>query len=491
MRNLTCFFTNQRSVALFYTGLAFSLLRIDASAQENGLKVHEWGTFTTLQCSDGYRLSGLHRDEEKLPPFVSRISYTFSDNKGYPQQTFIQGVTVKMETPVLYFYSPQQMQVAVDVKFRGGSISEWFPERSEGESSDFQYLIDFKKPKTGWINWQTTVLAPEDSLNYTPQPVTGNFPQWVAPRYTKSNLVKNPQGQVEKFLFYRGIANFEVPVKVEFNTSGNLVITNQGLDKLSYVLVYDKRDSLPAEIWWAGEIKENYMKVVPRLSASGHIDLEAEMLRFENSLVQAGLYRDEAKAMLNTWKKSYFEHEGLRVFWIASRAFTDDVLPLVLNPRPEELERVIVGRSEILSPEFEEELKKMTVKEMEIRYRDDRFLSAYFESHGRTTLPLTTINKDTDLSVTGITNEKRDGGLYLYPNPATNSIHVGFPCQVSDAVQMVLLNYTGTQVALIADKASKTLYTKDIPLEHLSSGIYLLHIHVGNKQVYTRKIVKE
>ena len=35
--------------------------------------------------------------------------------------------TVRMETPVIYFYAEQETTVSVDVQFRQGLITEWYP----------------------------------------------------------------------------------------------------------------------------------------------------------------------------------------------------------------------------------------------------------------------------------------------------------------------------------------------------------------------------
>lgn len=94
-------------------------------------------------------------------------------------------------------------------------------------------------------------------------------------------------------------------------------------------------------------------------------------------LVEAGLSHEEAAAMLATWKESYFEREGLRVFWIVPRAFTDRVLPLRLDPAPTSLERVLVGRSEVISPEFATEIDQAFRADAGARWRDDRYFGAY------------------------------------------------------------------------------------------------------------------
>jgi hypothetical protein len=66
-------------------------------------------------------------------------------------------------------------------------------------------------------------------------------------------------------------------------------------------------------------------------------------------LVSQGLFPDEAHAMLETWKDSWFE-EGSRVIYILPRQFVDSVLPLTITPAPEQLTRIFVGRLELVTP---------------------------------------------------------------------------------------------------------------------------------------------
>ncbi len=75
-----------------------------------------------------------------------------------------------------------------------------------------------------------------------------------------------------------------------------------------------------------------------------------------DELVAAGLNRAEADAMVQTWWRSYFERPGTRVFWIMPRALTDKILPLKIEPAPADVVRVLVGRSEVLTPRFESDL---------------------------------------------------------------------------------------------------------------------------------------
>jgi hypothetical protein len=78
----------------------------------------------------------------------------------------------------------------------------------------------------------------------------------------------------------------------------------------------------------------------------------------EAALVKAGLYAKEARAMVNTWERSYFRTDGLRVLYVLPRAVTDATIPLQIQPAPDELVRVMVGRVEVLTPAKEARIEK-------------------------------------------------------------------------------------------------------------------------------------
>ena len=60
--------------------------------------------------------------------------------------------------------------------------------------------------------------------------------------------------------------------------------------------------------------------------------------------------------MVETWRDSWFE-EGTRLFYIASRKTVDAILPLDVTPAPAEVERVFVGRIELVTPATEAEVR--------------------------------------------------------------------------------------------------------------------------------------
>jgi hypothetical protein len=84
-------------------------------------------------------------------------------------------------------------------------------------------------------------------------------------------------------------------------------------------------------------------------------DYSAENLRkLEHSFVAAltskGLFEDEARAMLETWEAAYFKASGTRLFYIVPRPWLDHYLPLEISA-PAKIERVMVGRIELRSPQ--------------------------------------------------------------------------------------------------------------------------------------------
>ena len=70
----------------------------------------------------------------------------------------------------------------------------------------------------------------------------------------------------------------------------------------------------------------------------------------------------EAEAMVQTWRDSWFEEDGLRVLYVLPRPWTDQTLPMTLDPAPQQLVRVMVGRAEILTPDLQQRLSALLLK---------------------------------------------------------------------------------------------------------------------------------
>lgn len=348
--------------------------------------VHEWGTFTSVHASDGTLLSGLEREEHRLPNFVQCHAGFSPANKGWDRP--VKNVTIKMETPVLYFYSGHELAVTVDVGFHGGSISQWYPERSGGEElpplpgniTDIMQLrtmlpVDFGKGFEGSIQWKATVLAPgsADAISSNKEWET---PQWPRTRVAEANRVRTPEGTVEGFLFYRGIGNFRLPIDIRVSADGLLRLRNTGEARIPFVWIYDNRGDVGGKYAWDGALESGESQSVEIAKVDFGPDRTGALL---GPLQAAGLTKAEALAMLATWKESYFDAPGLRVFWIVPREFTDRILPLKVTPSPDKLERVLVGRSEVLTPAFEKEFVEGFRADGSKRWVNDRYFPAYRE----------------------------------------------------------------------------------------------------------------
>src|SRR5262249_26305006 len=81
-----------------------------------------------------------------------------------------------------------------------------------------------------------------------------------------------------------------------------------------------------------------------------------------DALTSQGLYRREAEAMVKTWNDSWFQEEGVRVLYILPRQWTDQTLPLTIEPAPREVVRVMVGRAEVITPAAEKQLSDFLTK---------------------------------------------------------------------------------------------------------------------------------
>ncbi|HSU89055.1 MAG TPA: hypothetical protein VLL56_09480, partial [Terriglobia bacterium] len=89
-----------------------------------GFGVHEWGTFTSVAGENGTAITWQpFGGPTDLPCFVDRFWFVdrIRNVKGA-----LMG-TVRMETPVLYFYASREAIANVKVRFPKGVITEWYP----------------------------------------------------------------------------------------------------------------------------------------------------------------------------------------------------------------------------------------------------------------------------------------------------------------------------------------------------------------------------
>src|SRR5262245_39789157 len=364
--------------------------------------VHEWGTFTSVQGADGILMEWNPLVTTELPSFV----YDLKKPSGDPRRLFA-GVFTKdsyrtlqrMETPVLYFYSDRERTVDVTVKFPEGRITEWFPQAREFGPSTMQpravlgeldalanragvrgvnlSSLDTKKGiSESLVRWTDVRILPAkqhgDLQALMPGDASGSH--YYAAREADADFLRvnarvkdDYKPEHEKFLFYRGVGNFKTPLQVTLSGDNDehVSLRNTGGEPLSDLFVLHMRN---------GQGKFLYLdQLAPRAERAVNLDPKKDTVSLSEladrisgqmrvALVQQGLYEREAAAMVKTWRDSWFEEQGLRVLYVLPRAWTDRVLPIGIEPKPQELVRVMVGRAEVITPTMEWKLMKQIVR---------------------------------------------------------------------------------------------------------------------------------
>jgi hypothetical protein len=309
------------------------------------LTAHEWGTFTSIAGKDGHAVEWLPlTGSTDLPSFVQHFS-------GAAFKGGLLG-TVRMETPVLYFYTNRETTVSVHVSFSKGLITEWYPRASRvypvsavaPKYANFSDWSLYQQHPDGSIAWDSVELQPRSFAEF---PRENRANHYYAARQTASTPleIKTSNGaQAEKFLFYRGVSTFAVPISATIRSDGSLEAENLTDPAIPAVLLFERRgDRLGFRI--AQPSASNPTLDPPELNA----DMDSLKRAVVDMLIAQGLYQDEAQAMFETWRDSWFE-EGSRLLYIVPRQFVDSILPLSINPAPAQTVRVFVGRLELITP---------------------------------------------------------------------------------------------------------------------------------------------
>ena len=307
------------------------LIGRDRPAANSPLIVHEWGTFTSVAGKDGAAVSWAPLSgTPDLPCFVDQLA---------PQNVKLMPGLVRMETPVVYFYAERPLIASVQVRFPEGWVTEWFPHAARVRPGPPKPGV-YSAFGSGQIDWEDIRVGPGESASL---PSSQGPSRYYAARNTDSMLLAAGADR-EKFLFYRGVGNFRVPLEPRFCATGKISLRNRYAETIPLAIVFENR---------GGTIGYRF---VPNIAGAMEVDspeltgtLSALQNRMVESLIEFGLYRKEAAAMVDTWRDSWFE-EGTRVFYITPRLTVDSVLPIAVTPHPSTLSRVFMGRVEMMAP---------------------------------------------------------------------------------------------------------------------------------------------
>jgi len=315
------------------------------------LVVHEWGTFLAMNGSDGVTLDGMYHEEHALPAFVHA-------RRG--NELRLRTSNIKGETPVIYFYNDRPVRLRVEVGFPSGFWTQWYPQADFVGPSLVQ-TGSLLHARNGRIGWTVDVVPPSlanPALPPAPTDALWNYTRDVDAAYVvaaDSTRQGNPK-EWERFIFYRGLGEAALPIDVSVNEGARLScnsVLNEGLRDVYVIRVENNKGAyryLPSQ-----RCSETIAQVTPTMDGAQPIDRFADTVGNDLAarLAANGLYAKEARAMVNTWRTSYFKTDGIRVLFVLPQSWTDRFIPMTIDPKPDELVRVMVGRIELLTPERE------------------------------------------------------------------------------------------------------------------------------------------
>ena len=242
------------------------------------------------------------------------------------------------------------MNVSVHVEFPKGVLTEWYPHAARTDTS---------------LDWKKFRVAPDDPVHF---PQEKKASRYYAARETDAAplTVKYPEGdravvEQERFLFYRGVGEFNMPLSVRAAPGGKFTVTWRGKraptdlilvriqgGKVRFLPISDGSDEFGILVK-SGRLADIELPTE---------DSTAEKLGDElaRRLLAQGLKEKEARAMIKTWSQAWFGEEGTRVLYLLPDELTAELLPLRVEPKPSSLVRVLVGRHDVLTPEREKQI---------------------------------------------------------------------------------------------------------------------------------------
>lgn len=343
------------------------------------LIAHEWGTFTQVIGSDGTTIpwwTPYIEGPTALPKFVKPIIRT----RG---KVGFNAWTMRMETPVIYFYADREADLVVTVDESRVPFTEVYPNVSNPLLfSPAALNIAFGPGQPGGATptpvhrqWDVQILPPGNKIGEK-MPAVGergdhyryarDVPDawWVVKPAQKVEPAEGAEkvepveipAEVERFIFYRGAGNGSMPRRIAQVRDESVVFWKS--EQPVFLVETDQESLKWTRVIPTSSDEESSTAEIehPSIASEAQSDVEALAEALTVDLDEAGLTRAEAAAMVATWKEAWLGESGFRVLEILPRQWVDETLPLTISPKPGKVERVFVARWELLKPQLEKEV---------------------------------------------------------------------------------------------------------------------------------------
>jgi hypothetical protein len=213
-----------------------------------------------------------------------------------------------METPVLYFDSPTETTVNVTARFRHGVVTEWFPHASVTPATVEASTLR-RADAEGRITWTGVKVSPGAGAAL---PNDATHRHYYAARQTDALQLQVGSAR-EKFLFYRGVGGFEPPITATVVRDGRIAARSASGGAIGDVVLFENRGGTMA--YQVRHVRGSRVEFDQPVLDGESV---APLAELEQLLIAHRLYPKEAKAMIETWRDSWFE-EGSRLRLVADR----------------------------------------------------------------------------------------------------------------------------------------------------------------------------
>ena len=385
-----------RFAALILLAVSPCALGKDPNPSAKGLVLHEWGVYRVNEDAD-FASADMRSIWDDLPPFV----YGHIKGRAVPQHW---GAIEIFDRPIIFFHAETPTVLRLKVDFPGGMAGVWYPaterpavmglEKQPQPNASLEWALGVKRCPQGW--------SPK-----SPTPVEIPDKHWFARlRQVKSDEIfshysPNPNDvERERFVYYDGL--FPQGKWVNLTVQNDRIsLTNRVKHPVFDATIVDRRDG--------GKVR---IGRIARLNAGETIKdvalTEVDASRFTsdaagtlgNQLVAAGLFEEEARALIDLWKRELFETSGLNLFYRIPQEEYDARLPLTWTPKPESVVRVGLIYHGHLEPDFAERVLELVKKLDAPKFADrDAAMKALLSIGPAALVQLQRLREQKDLSV--------------------------------------------------------------------------------------------